>query len=327
MRFLSRALISVSIPAVLFSQSPIPAPAAASTGEALFEARKFDEARSAFQARVKQNPRDVTALAFLGRIAHAQGKHGEAIDWLEKAVKLDDANAMYHFWLGSAIGDEAQRASKLRQPFLARRIKSEFERAVALDSTLLEPRLGLVDFYSVAPGIMGGSTDKAREQAAAIGRLNPMRGHLANARIAMRQKNDSAAVQEHEAAIAAAPDSTPAYYALSSFHRSRSRWPEAMELMDRLMKVRPNDPVPHGWWGIISAISGIDLERGERELNHYLAHPLPETTSQSFANVHFRLGQIYEKTGRPAAARAEYEKALSFNPELADARTALKALK
>ena len=68
------------------------------------------------------------------------------------------------------------------------------------------------------------------------------------------------------------------------------------------------------------------MERGERELKHYLANPIPETTPQSFANVHFRLGQIFEKTGRRDAARAEYEKALTFNPDLTEARNALKDL-
>lgn len=321
-----RAVAFIALPAVLLSQTP-PTPSPAATAEQLFEARKWDEARAAFQARLAQDPRDAAAMAYMGRIAQAQQKRSEAIGWLEKAVKQDERNAMYHFWLGSALGDEAQQASKLRQPFLARRIKSEFERAVALDSALLEPRFGLVDFYTMAPAIMGGSMDKAREQAVAIGRLNAMRGHLARARIAMREKNDSAVVREHEAAIAAAPDSTPAYYGLSSYHRSHSRWAEAMAVMERLMKQRPSDPVPHAWWGIISAISGIDMTRGERELKHYLANAPSETTPQSFANVHFRLGQIYEKTGRAEAARAEYEKALTFNPGLADARKALDGLR
>lgn len=322
-------LLSVSLPLVLPAQAP--SGTSQSTGspaaERLFEARKFDEARAAFQVRLANNPRDAQAMAYLGRIAQAQQKRSEAIGWLEKAVKQDDGNAMYHFWLGSALGDEARQASKLRQPFLARRVKSEFERAVALDSTLLQPRFGLVDFYTMAPGIMGGSVEKAREQATAIARLNPMQGHLAHARIAMREKNDSAAIREYEAAIAAAPDSTPAYYGLSTFYRDRSRWADAMNVMERLIKARPDDAVPHAVWGIISAISGIEMERGERELKHYLANAVPETTPQSFANVHFRLGQIYEKTGRRDAARGEYEKALTFNPELADARKALTALK
>lgn len=327
MRVVFRLLLCFCFPFTLVAQTTAGTSSSALSGEELFAGREYDRARGAFLARLTTNPRDAAAMAYMGRIAQAQQKRGEAIDWLEKAVKLEDGNAMFHFWLGSAIGEEAQRASKLRQPFLARRIKSEFERAVALDSTLLEPRFGLVDFYTVAPGIMGGSIEKAREQAAAIARRNPMRGHLAYARIAMRQKDDSATVREHEAAIAAAPDSTQAYYALSSFHRSRSHWLEAMEVMDRLMKARPSDPAPHRWWGIISATSGIDMERGERELKHYLANALPETTPQGFAIVHFRLGQIYEKTGRRDAARAEYEKALTFDPDLPDARHALKALK
>src|SRR5262245_21128755 len=130
------------------------------------------------------NKEDPRAMFLMGRLAYAQGRSGDAVDWFEKALKRDDANAMYHTWLGNALGDEAQKANKLRQPFLARRVKSEFERAVALDSLLIEPREGLVGFYSMAPGFMGGSMDKAREQANAVARLNPIRGHQQLARVA-----------------------------------------------------------------------------------------------------------------------------------------------
>jgi len=307
--------------AVPAQTSPVLAP------RQLFEARRFDEARAAFQAELSRNKNDAVALYYMGRIADAQDKSGEAVDRFEKAVKPDEKNALYHFWLGSALGDEAQKASKFRQPFLARRVKSEFERAVALDPRMLDARFGLVDFYSIAPGIMGGSMSMAREHAAAIGALNPVRGHLAFARIALREKNDSAAIREYEAAIAAAPDSIPAYYGLAGFYRNRSHWDDAMAVLDRFIIAKPDEAAAHAWWGIVSATSGKDMDRGERELKYYLANALPETTPQSYANVHYRLGQIYEKTGRKDLARASYQESLKFNPAHPEAKKALELLK
>ncbi len=305
----------------------LPTLLAAQTPEQLFLERKLDEARAGFQARLAKDRTDATAMYYLGRIAMAQNQTRDAIEWFEKAVGRDDRSAPYHYWLGSALGNEAQRASKLRQPFLARRVKHEFERAVELDPTMVDARFGLLDFYSVAPGVMGGSMEKAREQAAEIAKLSVMRGHIARARLALRQKDDAAAFREYEAAIAAAPDSTPAYYGLGSLYRSRSRWVDAMNVYDRLMKARPDEVGAHAFWGIVSAISGQETERGERELRHFLANAPKETPALSYSNVHYRLGQILDRNGRTESARQEYAEAVRLNPKHEDAKKALAALK
>jgi tetratricopeptide (TPR) repeat protein len=299
--------------------------AAGQTPEELFAQRKLPEARAAFEARLKANGNDAGAMYHLGRIADAENRNKDAMDWFERAVKREPNSALYHYWLGSAVGEEAQNASKIRQPFLARKVKGEFERAVQLDPTMVEPRIGLVDFYSIAPGVMGGSMDKAREQAAELVKLNPLRGHLAFARIAQREKDDSAVVRTHLAAIAAAPDSTPGYFGLAAFYRARSRFADALAVYDRLLAPRDDDVVAHALYGIAAAIGGLELERGERELKHFLEHAPKETTpAASFSNVHYRLGTIYDRTGRPALAQREYAAAVKYNPKNEDAKRAMK---
>jgi hypothetical protein len=47
-------------------------------------------------------------------------------------------------------------------------IKKKFEQAVELNPENFDARMGLLQFYLMAPGIMGGSKDKAREQAGEI---------------------------------------------------------------------------------------------------------------------------------------------------------------
>lgn len=305
----------------------LPVALGAQAPEQLFQERRFNEARAAFLTKLAKDKNDATAMYFLGRIADSENKTGEAIDWFEKAVKRDDKNALYHFWLGSAVGDEAQHASKLRQPFLARRVKAEFERAVQLDPTMLDARFGLVDFYTMAPGFMGGSMEKAKEQAAEIVKLNPMRGHLAGARIAEREKDLAAAEREFQAAVTAAPDGAQAYYSLASFYRRQTKWDQAFATYERLMKAKPDDIVAHLGWGAVSALSGKSYDRGERELKFFLANAPKDMIIQNMSGAHFRLGQIYEKTARRDQARAEYAEALKINPQNQDAKKALDALK
>ena len=312
--------------ALLACSLALPTTAVAQTPEQLFQAGRLDDARAAFQARLAANRNDADAMYYLGRIAAAQEKPGEAASWFEKAIDRDGRKAEYHYWLGSALGEQASTASKLKQPFLARRIKASFERAVQLDSMMVGPRLGLVDFYSIAPGVMGGSMEKAREQADALLRLNPMRGHLAYARLANRAKDVAGEERALRDAVDAAPDSLAAHLNLGAFYRRHGRWEPAFATYDRLIAAIPSEPVGHALWGITAGQSGTNLERGERELDLYLASAPANASPITLSAVHFRLGQIYERTGRVEPAKRAYDEAVRLNARNAEARQARAAL-
>ena len=299
--------------------------------EDLFKAGRYDEARPIFAARVAKDKNDHRALFYMGRIAEETNKPSEAVDWYEKALKLNDTSATYHFYLGSATGDVAQNANKFKQPFLARKVKSEFERAAQLDPKMLEPHQGLADFYVMAPGIMGGSIEKAHAQAAEIKKLHPFRGYFTEARIASRQKNVAAEGKAYEDALAAAkvaaPDSMAPWYSLAAYYRRNNRADESFALYDSVLKRKPDEIQVHVSYGITSAVSGKNLERGERELKHYLEHPPKDINDQTRSAVHYYLGQIHEKAGRKDAARSEYNEAIKLNAKNEDAKKAVAALK
>jgi tetratricopeptide (TPR) repeat protein len=288
--------------------------------------QKFDEARSEVDALLKKSATDDAALHCMGRIAMAQGKSGDAVDWLEKAVKANDKNALHHLQLGNALGTEAQKASKLRQPFLARRVKTEFELAVACDPKLADAHEGLMQFYLQAPGVVGGSLEKAKEQAQIIATLSPYDGHVAMASIARHDKDVAGEQRELEAALTAAPDSANAWYQLELFYQNQQKWPQAFALLERAFKDRPADLVAHFYYGRAAAISGENLDRGERELKQWLTTAAPSAPTVSQSAGHWRLGMIYEKAGKKESARAEYQLAVSLNPK-SDAKKMLDALK
>src|ERR1043166_4659480 len=66
---------------------------------------------------------EAAAAYDLGRQAILQERFDQAVHQLERATELQPDNALFHYWLGAALRDEAQRASKLRAPFIARRMK------------------------------------------------------------------------------------------------------------------------------------------------------------------------------------------------------------
>ena len=290
--------------------------------------QKFDEARAEAQALINKNASDDAALHCMGRIFSAMDKSGEAGEWFEKAIKANEKVSIHHLWLGNALGDQAQHANKLKQPFLARRVKTEFERAVELDPTSFDARHGLIQFYSQAPGVMGGSLDKAKEQAREIEKLNAMRGHLEMAQLLEGKDKDLAgAEREFTAALTAAPDSTFAYNGLAQFYRRQKKYADAITVYERLLKAKPDALNAHLNIGFNVALSGQNLDRGEREIKEWIAEPPKDAPAVNTSFAHYVLGMIYDRQAKKDAARAEYQSALSFNPKNTDAKKALDALK
>jgi len=262
-----------------------------------------------------------------GRAQTDSGKDDDAVKTLEQAVKLDPMSAEAHFRLGNALGSVAQKANVLRQPFLAKRLKSEFEKAAELDPGLLGPHEGLIQFYLQAPGVMGGSVAKAREQAASIVKINALRGHFAEANIANHEKDLPGAERAYRAAYSEFPDSSLALTSLTTFLANNGRAEDAFAPVDHYLARKPNDRVGLFTLGRAAAVSGKQLERGEQALRTVLTMPETENGSRiPRENVHYRLGDIYAKRGDKAKARAEYEEALRINPRLEPAKKALAAL-
>jgi tetratricopeptide (TPR) repeat protein len=295
-------------------------------GVKLFDERNFPAARAEFAAVLGRDARDANALYYMGRIALAEDRPGEAIDWFEEAVKANDKSSEYHLWLANALGEEAQRANKLRQPFLARRVKTEYDRAVELDPRSVAARRGLMDFYVIVPGVMGGSKEKAREQAAEIAKISPLQGRFAAASIAQREKNAEAAEREYVAAVSENLDSTVAHLALSVFYQNTQRWADAFGVLDRLLAAKPDEIRAHYQIGRAAALSGTQLDRGEQSLKLWIGRPPADAALTTRSGAHYRLGMVYEKQGKRDLARAAYDEAIRINSRNEDARKALATL-
>src|ERR1043166_6384165 len=115
-----------------------------------------------------QNPNDPEALKNAGVAAMTQGDADKAAGLFEKAVQLRPNVAEYHYLLGQAYGDQAQNASLFSKASLAGKCRDEFLKAVELDPNNINARFALIDYFTIAPSMMGGSEEKALQQAAEI---------------------------------------------------------------------------------------------------------------------------------------------------------------
>ncbi len=78
--------------------------------------------------------------------------------------------------------------------------------------------------------------------------------------------------------------------------------------------------------GRTGALSGQNLDRAEAYYKLYLQNERG-SNNPSLASTHWRLGMVYEHKGEKELAREEYLSALKFDPELEQAKKALKKLK
>src|SRR5512135_1422678 len=128
-----------------------------------------------------------------------------AVEAGQKAVRDAPGSSTAHRLLGQAYGQKAIHASLFSRIGLAKKCRAEFERAAALDPADPEARVDLVTYYANAPGFLGGSLDRAREQVRILTGLDAARGALMNGYVLAKEKRIVEAEAEYRHAVALSP--------------------------------------------------------------------------------------------------------------------------
>src|SRR5258706_15594133 len=174
-----------------------------------------------------------------GRAAMTRNDADAAATLFEKAVAQNPKSAEAHYLLGTAYGSQAQKASIFGQAALAGKTKDEFEKAVALDPNLLDARMGLIQYYAMAPGIVGGSYEKAFAQAEEIKKRDPLMAHRAAAFIYTQQKKTAEARNEYLAEVRESPKSDRAHIDLGVSYIVEKNFKAAVDEFENALKVEP----------------------------------------------------------------------------------------
>ncbi len=265
-----------------------------------------------------------TDLVAAGRAAMEKGDFDKASAVLEKAVAATPKNADAHYLLGGSYGRQAQGAGVLKQASLARKAKAALERAVELDPNHLDARDALVDYYTIAPGVMGGSNEKARAQAAEIKKRDSLRGHRAFSRIYMRDEKIDLARKELVDAVREQPNNHRAHQSLGLFYLTADKnYPAALHEFEMALKLQPDYMPAHLRIGQHAALTGINLTRGEAFVKKYLTYK-PTAEEPSIAVAWYWLGMVYEKQGRKSDAKQAFTSALKLAPNDKGIKEALK---
>ena len=335
------------------------ASAASQTPEQLIKADHWKRAQVLVEATLKQNPRDAQALTILSMIKHRQGDLDGAQKAAEQAIAADGKNAQAHVALADVLGDRAQKANMFSQMGLAHSMRRELEAALVADPNNVDAHYYLMLFFLEAPGIAGGDKKKARDEIAAIAKLDPPRGLLAQAEYERHEKtsdgselyrkaNETAGANYEAAApycnyltgqkrweeaqkcaaalIKTAPDRSGGYALMAMIEASQAHWKELDAVLADAQKKVPDNLNPEFQAARILLGTGADNARAERYLRHYLTQE-PEPGFPKLARAHWRLGQALDKQGKKQEAIAELETAVRMDPDFKPAVEDLKKLK
>lgn len=258
----------------------------------LFREKKYPEATDAFQKIVASEPQNAEAHFYLGVLSEKSHDTDQAVFHLEQATQLAPEHSEYFTELGGAYGSAAKRAGLLEKLGWAKKCGAALEKAVDLDPNNLVARNGLISFYREAPTFAGGGISKAYEQAEEIRKRNPAMG----------------------AAV------------LGQLYLADKKFDQAFELYETVLRENPDDYAALFAIGRAAAQTGQHVERGEETLRRCLTLT-PPPGQPGFSAVHWRLGNLAEKRGDTATARAEYEETLRIDPSFKQASESLEKLK
>ncbi|HEX6496982.1 MAG TPA: tetratricopeptide repeat protein [Acidobacteriaceae bacterium] len=267
-----------------------------------------DHALEVLQAATGAGNNDAEAQQLLCRLALQLERWDEAVAACERAVTLDDSSSNNHLWYGRALGEKANRVSFLKAYGLAKRVKAEFETAVALDPHNAEALSDLGEYYTEAPALVGGGKDKAAAIAGKLDDVDRARAEELRGRIAASNKDMAAAEQHFRQAITAAPRPASYWMVLGSFYQKQND----IDRMQQAIHAGLEANGAHGETLVDAAHlltrTGQDPQAAIRLLREYLASPEKSEDEPAF-RVQLLLANLLNKQGDAVGAAREIQAA------------------
>ena len=276
---------------------------------------KADDAISRLSASLATDPADAEAHNLLCRVYYQEERWDDAIHECETAVKLMPMDSGYHLWLGRAYGEKADRIHSIKAYGLAKKVREEFERAVQLDGENVDALSDLGDFYTAAPGIVGGGKKKAQGVAQALEQYGPAQAHQLKGRLAEKDKNYALAETEFKSAVEASKQAADAWMSLASYYARHRQWDQMLGALHAGIDADAKAAKPHGA-ALVDAASLLSRNNQQPQLaiqllKLYLDSPNQSAESPAF-QVRSQLSRLLEQQGDHEGARQQIEAAAAL---------------
>lgn len=301
-------------------------PASSSLGDKLANDGNYAAAANAFAQELRKSPRDADVVGNLARADLLGGHNKQAVELAKQAVALQPMSAKYQLLLGDALGNYVNDVGLFSKLSIAHQIHDAYQQAVELDPGNTEARFSLALFYLMAPSIAGGSDTSATEQLEALVKLDAAMADTARAQKAFGAKQYAQAEDLFRKAAAAAKDSS-GYVTLGEFLETQKRPADALAAFQKAIDDYPKEPEAYYQIGKLTSEGKADAKAGIKALSAYLGISIDWRQGDApYCWAHFRLAQIYARTGDTVKAKDEYQQALNLNPDFKEARQAFQKL-
>lgn len=274
--------------------------------------------------RLQSAPNDAEAYHLLSLAYFHLKKWDSSVENAERAVELAPNNSDYWMWLGRSYGEKAESSNFVTAYNLAKKVKSSFEKSVQLNGRNGEARSDLAEYYMEAPSFIGGSVEKAADQAQQLAAIEPARAHWIYARLNEKKKDFGAAENEYVQAIRSSNNSGVYWLNLATMYRQLQHWDQMESAIQRGVAStnRPNAVLYNA--ATIYDHAGRNFPEAVNLLRKYIE--AGGSDEIPIFQAHYLMGTILEKQGNKPAAAQEYRTALNLAGDYGPAEAALKKL-
>jgi tetratricopeptide (TPR) repeat protein len=306
--------------------SAMPQTAPLDTAKQAFEQGEYAKAIELLKAAESKDPQNGDVQLLLTKSYLALNQYDAAVSSGEKAVAINPKNSEYHQWLGEAYGAKADHVSMFSAYPLARKTQKEFETAVQLDEKNFDAAQDLVEYDCTAPGVVGGGEDKAQPIIQKLMTLDLAQGHYAAGNCRAAKKDYATADADFAKALESKPKSAELIYNIGDYFSQRRQADKLITVADVGEAAAPADSRAKFYRAQAFILKSENLPDAEKLLREYLRVAPPKSNYPKPWQVHYWLGQMFEKQKNVPAARSEYEAALKLNSKYKLAQEALKKL-
>ncbi len=278
-----------------------------SEAEVLARNGKFKEAQNIYEEIIKHDDKNAEAHSKLGMLflnrRNPDYDIEKAVDETEKAIELNPNNAELQYNYGAALGIKTQNAGAFKQAFLAPKIKNAFKRAVELDPKYVLARIGLAQFYMMAPGIVGGDEDEAWKHIDEAIKYDELQGRTVKAYFLARKKKIDEAEKEYKALVVNKPQDWRVWHRYGYFCFRLERYDDAIEHFKKYIELRPDTADSY------QSLAEAQLKKGEVDkamanLNKSLS------LDKDFVPAIISLGDAYQAKGQKKEAKETFQRAV-----------------
>jgi len=301
---------------------------------ALHNAARFEEARHAYEALIRDFPTHAEAMHNLGLLFVQHRQFAEAAEWMQKAIQFNPSEPIYFSNYGNVLQDSLRHAESVPQYQRALELKPEFADAYFNLANALQKlgnqeeairnyqrTIALNPLRAEAHLNFGNSCD-------ALGRYNDALicyekviecspyfagGHINRANTLLKLGRKPEAMAGYEYATTISTNAHQAYVGMAEILIEESKYREAVANCLAAIKIKDTEPLPYYLMGSVY-FRMRDLDQAAASFQR------ATQLKPDYADAYNGLGLCYTKAGHFEEAVKNLRKALELNPNLAMAR-------